>query len=96
VGVICTPSTSGPTTVVVVVASVAFGARGKPPRPSLDPDPPQAPAVSSKSTRATNTRLIVPPYSLISPLQSVPETGAVVQGTGPVKGDPPLACGPCR
>ena len=80
-GVIWAPSTWGPAASVVVVdaGSVALGPRGRLPRPSLDP--PQALAVSSVSTRATNTRLIVPPYTLISPHQSVPETGVVVQGT---------------
>ena len=97
VGVICTPSTAGPTpsdVAVVLVPSVARGPRGTPPRPSLEP--PQPLAANSVSTRATVARLIVPPYSLISPHQSVPETGGVVQGTGSPEGDPPLACGSCR
>ena len=80
VGVSCTPSTSGPTTVVVVVvSSVARGPRGRLPPLSLDPLQPLA--ANSVSTRAAITRLIVPPYSLISPHQSVPETSVVVQGT---------------
>ena len=82
VGVICTPSTAGPTpsdVAVVLVPSVARGPRGTPPRPSLEP--PQPLAANSVSTRATVARLIVPPYSLISPHQSVPEAGGVVQGT---------------